>query len=406
MLKPIEERIKEYIDDFYEDDKDLVTMTKFQELSIKDDTTIDSLEYKTICASIFNLLKNTNLIDKYRIEIDKSCTSLIQKLFSTYVDKDTFIITSSHDHEATTSLITDAHKKYIVNLFDIQEIEGKLKVFNEIIESFKKSRCTKIFCIMVGTAPQAAITVDQSFFKELKHVFIKNNIPHIMVLDDCQGIFMIERNYEIFDAFLATGHVLSCLFSNIGFLFTKLNKKLGYINKQTLNTLWDKLQIINKYKYKAIQFNSLMQEYFNENEIAFKQYKNEAPHQFALNLYNTISNEKYHARFVQYGIRFNPVQNEGNFVRLRYHEAIIQDSNNFLNGLKALKTHLNKLARFKEFNDKKLGYSNEEIYKAYEFTDLMQTVKINPKLKTLLSANSYQQIQERFFNFYKKTLSR
>lgn len=396
MLKPIEERIKEYIDNFYEDDKDLATIAKFQKLSIKDDTIVDSLEYKTICASVFNLLKNTNLTNKYRIEIDKSCTSLIQKLFNTYVDDSTFVITSSHDHKATTSLLKDKNQ-YIVNLFRLQDKQERIKIFQEMLAAFKKSKCTNIFCMMVGTTPHSAIVIDQDFFIELKNMFVKNSLPHLMFLDDCQGIFILERNYEIFDGFLATGHVLSHLFPDVGLLFTKLPQKIGYLNKQTLIDLYNKIKIIVKYKDKAKNFNALINEYFAGS--SFEQYTNEASHQFALSLRNTINNPKYDNKFIKYGIRFNPINCEDNFVRLRYHEVIIQDPDVFIKGLHELKTHLNKLSRFKELAPVNLNYSLES-REEMQNLNLDSNITLNKKIKNLLTFEQQKLIQQRFYSLY------
>lgn len=392
-MSQIENKIKNYIDNFYEP-SDLLQLTKSMQVNTKDDTTYNNSEYLNICNGILGLLQNSNLSNKYRIEIDKSCTNLIQKLFNTYTNENTFVITSSHDHEATTSLLTDK-KHYIINLFRIQDKQERVKVFQEILTEFKKSKCNNIFCIMVGTTPHSAITIDQMFFAELKSLFINNHLPHLMFLDDCQGIFIIERNYETFDGFLATGHVLSSLFPDVGLLFTKLPQRIGYLNKQTLLELYNKIKIVVKYKDKAKMFNTLMSEYFTNT--TFDQYKQEAPHQFALSLRNTINNTKYDAKFIKYGIRFNPINCEDNFVRLRYHEVIIQDSDKFIEGLHELKTHLSKLARFKELVVAKTQHSLESQSRE-ESTDLNLTtnIKLNKKITTILSIEQQKIIQQRF----------
>ena len=396
----IEAKIKDYIDNFYEQ-SDLLQLTKYTPVNIKDDTVYNDSEYLSICNHVLVLLKNSNLTNKYRIEIDKSCTDLIKNLFKTYTDENTFIVTSSHDHQATTNMLGDK-KKYIVNLFRLQNKEERPKIFQEIIAAFRESGCKSLFCIMVGTTPQSAIVIDQAFFIELKHLFIRNNIPHLMFLDDCQGIFVMERNYEVFDGFLATGHVLSCLFPNIGLLFTKLSQRIGYINKQTLANLYNKLEIIDKYKDKANCFNQLMSEYF-VNNTTFTQYKNEAPHQFALSLRNTINNPKYDSKFIKYGIRFNPIDCEDNFVRLRYHEVLIQDSDTFLKGLQELKTHLHKLSRFKELSTENLDYS---LQSREDTQDLTLNVKLNKRIQSLLDINQQELIQQRFRSLYTQQRTR
>ena len=104
-------KIKDYIDNFYETD-DLIRLAKNTPIFIENDTTKSDLAYQVICNKILDLLQNSRLRDKYRIEIDIRCTNLIQKLFKTYVTNDTFIITSSHDHEATTDMLGN-NKRYM-----------------------------------------------------------------------------------------------------------------------------------------------------------------------------------------------------------------------------------------------------------------------------------------------------
>lgn len=388
-----EQQIKDYINNFYKIE-DLKQLAHPIEVVVKDDTLYNDNNYLNICQKIFNLLNNSSLSNKYRIEIDQNCTSLIQKLFKAYVNKDTFIVTSSHDHQATTNQLGN-NKRYIVNIFDT--FNNRQKVFKEIISAFKESNCKSLFCIMVSTAPQATITIEQEFFVELKTLLVRENIDHLMILDDCQSIFMIERNYEIFDGFLATGHVLSSMFPNLGILFTKLPKKIGYINKQVLNDVYPKLDIICKYKDKAKQFNGLINNYFSfvlEN-TDFSQYRNEAPHQFAISLPNTINHLKYDNKFIHYGIRFNPINCKDNFVRVRYHELIIQDPDNLLKGLKELKLHLNKLSRFKEIVDNKLNY---DLTSRDEHQDLDTSIVLSPVIQNLLTIDQKDLIFERFLS--------
>lgn len=388
----IEDKIKDFIDNFYTD-TDLSELVKLVPITLKDTTSNNDLGYKTICNKVFDLLKNSTLKDKYRIEIEERCTYLIQKLFKTYVKKDTLVITSSHDHQSTTNMLGDS-KRYIVNLYRLQDKQERIKIFEEIAATFKENNCKDIFFIMVGTTPQSAITIDQSFFIELKQYFIKHNIPHLMFLDDCQGIVMIERNYDIFDGFLASGHVLSLLFPDVGLLFTKLPQQIGYINKQVLSDLYKKFEIVDKYKNKASMFNDLLTDYFS-SENNFKKYKNEVPHQFALSLKDTINNAKFDVKFIKYGIIFNPINCDDNFVRLRYHEAIIQDSDTFIKGLKELKTHLKKLARFRDFTKGTVKYSQDR-----EDDLPMSKVELNKKLQAMLNLKQQNRIQERFLSAY------
>ena len=388
------QEIKDYIDNFYETD-DLLKLAKTVIVNTKDDTSASDPSYITICNKILDLLKNSHLKDKYRIEIDVRCTNLIDKLFKVYVSPDTFIITSSHDHEATTSRLGN-NKKYIVNLFRLQDKQERMNIFEEIITAFKESKCKNVFCLMVGTTPQSAVMIDQAFFIGLKHKLTNNNIPHLMFLDDCQGLVIMERNYEIFDGFLATGHVLSSLFPNVGLLFTKLPQKIGFTNKQALIDVFDKLEIIDKYKDKAKGFNALLSKYFESTltNTGFTEYKNEVPHQFAIALPDTKAYKKLDYDFLPYGIRFNPIDTRDNFVRIRYFEAIVLDSDFFVEGLSKLKKSLVHLSKRKEMAINDIQYTDESRDPNYDLFLSLEKKKLNSKFNSVLTAEQLKYLRE------------
>ena len=340
----IEAKLKDYIDNFYEE-KDLLTMAKpivFNTDNIQNDTPYYPDKYKDICNKILRLLDNIDLLDKYRIEVDYRCRFLTEKLLKTYVDSDSLVITSNSDHNTTLDLLNS----YNTCIIDRNKIKDNQElVIENIITEFKNGHYKKLFFIMVSTVSQLCVSIDEGFFAKLKAVLVKEQIPHIMVLDSCQDIFIIKKNYEIFDAFLATSHVLSCLLPKVGLLFTKLPKQVGFVNTEILNLIYPKLEIVNKYKDKAIIFNNLMHEYFKPTmeRLNFNIFENETPHQFSIALPNTIIQDKWDIQFAPYNIRFNPINSNFNFVRLRYHELIIQDSSKLLEALKSLKSILKQI---------------------------------------------------------------
>lgn len=382
--------ISEYINSFYAptDLQSLVSPVNIQ----LTETPIDN-EYILLCNKILSLL-DENLKNKYRIEIGNKCRVLIKALFDTYVDNDTFVITSNGDHEATLSQL-QKKKYYLSNLFEI--VNAPDIALEKILAAFKKSNCKKLFCIMVSTAPQSAITIDQDFFKNLKLRLLKEKIEHILILDDCQSIFVVEKNYELFDGFLATGHVLSPIFPNFGLLFTKLPKRCGIINKNSLVELYPKLQVINKYKDKAKQFNHILNTYFLDvlEKTGFKQFKNEAPHQFSIALPNVLNTEKYDAKFSKYNIRINPANVSANFIRIRYHEAIIQDPTELIKGLEEVKKYLVKMYRYKELAVTPQTY--DESIRVFD-TDL-KDVKLNRNFEKVLTLEQLELINTRFFAY-------
>ena len=389
----IEAKLKDYIDNFYEE-KDLLTMAKpivFNTDNIQNDTPYYPDKYKDICNKILRLLDNIDLLDKYRIEVDYRCRFLTEKLLKTYVDSDSLVITSNSDHNTTLDLLNN----YNTCIIDRNKIKDNQElVIENIVTEFKNGHYKKLFFIMVSTVSQLCVSIDESFFAKLKAVLVKEQIPHIMVLDSCQDIFIIKKNYEIFDAFLATSHVLSCLLPKVGLLFTKLPKQVGFVNTEILNLIYPKLEIINKYKDKAIIFNNLMHEYFKPTmeRLNFNTFENETPHQFSIALPNTIIQDKWDIQFAPYNIRFNPINSNFNFVRLRYHELIIQDSSKLLEALKSLKSILKQI-HFRQQYDINKVYDNKKRDLNKYFKPL---ANLSPKIKILLNSKQILLIQQMF----------
>lgn len=389
----IEAKLKDYIDNFYEE-KDLLTMAKpivFNTDNIQNDTLYYPDKYKDICNKILRLLDNIDLLDKYRIEVDYRCRFLTEKLLKTYVDSDSLVITSNSDHNTTLDLLNS----YNTCIIDRNKIKDNQElVIENIVTEFKNGHYKKLFFIMVSTVSQLCVSIDEDFFAKLKAVLVKEQIPHIMVLDSCQDIFIIKKNYEIFDAFLATSHVLSCLLPKVGLLFTKLPKQVGFVNTEILNLMYPKLEIINKYKDKAIIFNNLMHEYFKPTmeRLNFNTFENETPHQFSIALPNTIIQDKWDIQFAPYNIRFNPINSSFNFVRLRYHELIIQDSSKLLEALKSLKSILKQI-HFRQQYDINKVYDNKKRDLNKYFKPL---ANLSPKIKMLLNSKQILLIQQMF----------
>lgn len=177
-------------------------------------------------------------------------------------------------------------------------------------------------------------------------------------------------------------------------MFTKLPKQVGFVNTEILNLIYPKLEIINKYKDKAIIFNNLMHEYFKPTmeRLNFNIFENETPHQFSIALPNTIIQDKWDIQFAPYNIRFNPINSNFNFVRLRYHELIIQDSSKLLEALKSLKSILKQIHFHQQYDINKV-YDNKKRDLNKYFKPL---ANLSPKIKMLLNSKQILLIQQMF----------
>jgi len=331
-----------------------------------DDTFFNDPEYLQL-TKLYKSLLNIADEGKYRIEVDESGRALIKKLFERYVTTDTLVITTVEEHFSVTNEINKLNPKNVFKICIGGEEHLSNKLIEEILAKYNSSNCKNIFIFLPGVVPGFSIVLNQTLLCNIKTALIKNNIPHIFVLDDCQGILNIKRDYDIFDAILISTHVLFLGF-DMGILFTKLNKKIGFVNKTGLKRFAEKLEILSNHRDKANQFNTLLTEYFNPilNDSFVKKIDT-APQYFTLTLNNIKNQAKYTKElYTKYRITINEVNAPVSWLRIRLHEALIQNPNHFLEGLRKTTQILNKL----EMQKNLISENQNKIEQYFEYNDL------------------------------------
>lgn len=354
----IENKIKSYIKNYFTDEEKSVLRHYYFDNYEVDDTALSDLEYQNL-SKLCKTLIQSPLSDKYRIEVGPSCRYLINRLVDTYVDNKTLVLTTEQEHSSVKNALKTVKNLMVLNVDSLYLYE----TYNRVIEEFKNKKCDKVFLLMAGTLPGTFEVIKQKAFINLKATLLQNNIPSLFILDDCQGCGFITRDYDLFDGILATGHVFIPGF-DMGILFTKLNKKIGYFNKTGLKHLIEKIKIILKHRDKALMFNSLLSEYFNYelNELGFEKFNNQALHKFAFKITDNTFTQKQYDELIKYKVRVSDSHTPITNISIRCHEIMIQDPDKVIKGLELTKKLLKKIYRAKELGiNKDTVYSNEKI---------------------------------------------
>lgn len=390
-MKTIENKIIDYMTDFFTPTElGVMKKTYYHNYSF-DDTVLTDPEYIQL-SNLYKTLFGIAEEGRYRVEVNTNCSDLIKELFKRYVDEDTFVVSTIENHPNVDDLIKNIPENKKILFCAGSKEQDNPDLINKIFDAYKKSGCKKVFVFICGVIVGFSYIIEQSFFNKLKNIFTQNNIPHIMALDDCQGIFYVQRDYSIFDAIFATAHTLFLGFS-MGILFTRLDKKLGFINKEGLKRFSEKLEILNKHKNKIMQFDGLLTEYFQpvlDGKI-FNHASNTPSDYFTIQTENLKTFGKYINELMsKYNFIFNRMNVKKSWFRIRFHESIIQEPEYFLQGLNRTKQIFGNSIRYNELGGKTLK-ENEEI-KMYDM--VATNLELENKYFNYDNADILQQAKE------------
>lgn len=186
-----------------------------------------------------------------------SATSFINMLFNRYVDEDTLVISSDNEHPSVKNKLSECKNVLILSHYDI------IRRYNldYIINASKQYK--KVFVYIIGTRNDTGEITPQNFFIDLKKEFIKNSIEHTLVLDDVQGMFVVPRDYTIFDYVIGTGHAMITNF-DLGILIS--NHYIGGYKAYNWGKWYlERLDILLKRKDKMNMFSQVLEQYFSRD---------------------------------------------------------------------------------------------------------------------------------------------
>lgn len=343
--------IKWYIDEYqpFSDYEEFVLKSpenKFKRLSFN--IPYDSHTFN----KYFDLLPHSNITSNtHRLEVLDCGSDFIRALFKRYADDDTFVLSSTCEHDTTRECLGNVEHKLELYM----DIIRKMNI-DDIMTEFKKSGCSKFMLYMVGTSISSGEIVPQEFFEKLKKELEDREIPHVLILDDVHGMFITPRDYTIFDYIIYTAHSLVCDY-NMGMMISKIeNEPIGMYDWMGLDEYYTRLSIILQRKDKLRLFKQVLTQYFADllvDDEFFDLFKFTSQHIFSLKTYKIKFTDRQREKLKEYKIRLGDGNWYQNFARIRFQEFIRQDYTKMIEGLTYLRNVLEvgrEIYKESEFN--------------------------------------------------------
>lgn len=291
--------------------------------------------------TLFKSLLPFGNLNNFNIEINKNASIFINQLFSKYVDNNTFLL-GILEQPTIVDNVNKVQNKFILTADIINSFN-----INKIIQEYKNSNCNKLFIYAAGIID--AGIVPQEFYNELNKKLIEENIKYTFVLDDVQGMFLVPRDYSIFDYIIFTCHSLIPYYGS-GILLSKTKENMGYQDSKILNNFINILQhTFIKHKNNFYIYKFMMEQYFIK-EIQYKDLftiPNNLPwNTFILNIKNEfIKNilNKYKDELFKYNIE---IYDKAIIIKSTFLLSL--DYNIIIEGLEKLKQILQKCIKLKD----------------------------------------------------------
>lgn len=183
-------------------------------------------------------------------------TTIIDWLFKYYVDDNTLILTTSSEHGS----VVDNLKKYknVIRIFQSNNISLNID-FNKI-KQYKRVFLYTISLSMGDSLNMGTSTI-QSIIAKLKSY----NIEVISVFDSVQEMFLVDRDYSLYDFVIGTAHALVGNI-DIGILLYRKHMNIldgNYAECDVFNYI-KSINMIKRNMAKLLQFNYTMYQHFSK----------------------------------------------------------------------------------------------------------------------------------------------
>lgn len=293
-------------------------------------------EYIDICDEYFKLLPFSNInISNKKIYFDTCVSKIINKIFKQEVTNEYLIISTPYEHDIVQENLKDKNVCYL-NTDDIRQLN-----FNKIKQQIKNYK--KIFVYIIGTQVATGEITPQIFFEKLRKLLIKENKEFTFVLDDTHGMFLVPRDYSMFDYIIGT----ACAFIHsydLGIIISK-NSKYGFTDINKSKEYLKKLKLILSHKNEILQFkNIIIQELFNYiyDSVYFRLFNHTSNHIFAAETKNLYFSKKDISILNDYFIIINENPIYYNFIGIRFQDFITLSPEKIKEGLNILCNILEK----------------------------------------------------------------
>ena len=297
-------------------------------------------DYAKMEDEYFGLMPACNLTsDTHMITFENSGTDFIKQIFEQEVDDDTLVVSTKYEHNSVVDELKEC--KHVLLLDYNNDILNRGLHFDALID--KMTGYKKVFVYVIGTQISTGQITPQGFFVDLKEELEKRNIKHKILLDDVHGMFMVPRDYSLFDYVLYTAHAIIPEF-NMGMLISK-NGEYGYKAYNWGVEYLPKLKKLLANKTELMQFKTIMTEYFYHflcrPELSL--YPHSVNHIFAFRTENLYFTDAHYEELKEYGITLSEHHTPISFVRIRFQEFLLQDPEKAIEGLNKLNTILTRM---------------------------------------------------------------
>lgn len=240
-------------------ERDILTNCK------RDDESIcDNSNFNDRINSLKQQLGGIDAKFKHNLCLSQCATNLIKGLFDNLYDDKTIVISTMQEHVNVLNILKDKNVHYVdfeINTYS--EIINDCCNIDDIINK-------KIIIYISGTQVKTGTIIQNIFFCNLlENLHIRGCTNIITVLDDVQGMFILDRDYTLYDYIIGTAHSL-CPYYDSGFLIqNRLDFNFGDTNSLWLEGYLQRLKIILSRKHLLKQFFNVCYDHFN---CLFKQY--------------------------------------------------------------------------------------------------------------------------------------
>lgn len=224
-------------------------------------------------------------LKNHQLYVEKSATDFINYLFDKHVDEDTLLITSVVEHDAVKAAIKriDREEKDHVILHYYNGIDSLN--LSQVKEALMKKTYKKAFVYIIGTQITTGEITPQRFYEKLFTFLKSKGLEVTTVIDDVHGLFLVPRDYTMFDYVLSTAHALIRRW-DMGLMWSKTEETFG---EKYWNWLWiyiGALKLILNRQVKLSYFSQIMKEEFIEyiNKPYIKLLPDSVPHIFSLQI--------------------------------------------------------------------------------------------------------------------------
>ena len=299
-----------------------------------------------------------------------SATRVIHTIFDLYArDEDTLVITTYLEHPSVNyaSLLC---KNHLV-------VKNRRPIPNSLLRGYKR-----VLAYLISTSYDGTEDLDFQWVQHLRKQVTDLGIESVFVLDDVQGMFLLERDYTLFDYVVGTAHSL-VLPINMGFCIncnTKL-PTIGWHNERALKHFIAALHVVLSRKDKMLVFKKVVMEHYAGNPDVRFLPTNPYRVCFVVPSFKREVEEYLKSKFSDLGdIYINEYESSETGQELR----IMTRSYTYISGFPlSLETNLKELDSIltvsQEFLDSRNVFDNEK--------DVPECYKVDDKLKCEFSYN-------------------